>query len=287
METKSHHNIYIPSLGKNYYLPKELRYCDSQEFETFTELYLLFLNENINYETFRIQLIYKFLNIKPTKKKLTNTEQETIYSTIYEISELIDSFFIIEKNILKLKNNIIENPILFVQPFLTKYKGPKARLINTTFGQFQDAQNLYQLYNHTKKTKFLFQLLSTYYTKKYNKNKVETISEQWGKKIPLHKAFGFMLFYESTQQYITSSKVLWEGQVIDLSIIFNSENKSKSTIPGLGTKAIAFLIAESGVFGNYTELTQAPLWEVLLRLYDIHKRYLDEKRESQKQLTEQ
>lgn len=280
MEIKSHHTINIPQTNNYYYLPKELKHCTPKEAIIFTKLFLLWQSKKIDFETFKIQMCCKILKIKISKKP-HKLNTENIFYNIYKISELVNSFFNFENEKLSLKLNLVENPLPFIKIFLKKIFGPSARFSNTTFGQYEDASNLHQLFNFTNDNKFLYQLLATYYCKNYNKNHTEKIAKKLNKTIPLEQAYLFLLFFQSTQEYITSSKVLWEGQTIDLSILFANNYKSTSTIPGLGTKAIAFQIAESGVFGNLKELRAAPLWEVLLRLYDIHKRHLDEKRESE------
>ena len=89
-------------------------------------------------------------------------------------------------------------------------------------------------------------------------------------------AYAFFLFFDAFQNYVTSSKVIWESKQIDLSILFKSDSTIKSDLPGLGTKSLAFHISKSGIMGNLEHTRKQPLWEVLLLLYDLRKTELDE-----------
>lgn len=67
------------------------------------------------------------------------------------------------------------------------------------------------------------------------------------------------------------------GNEIDLNIIYQeTEHNMESNIPGLGWVSTLFDIAESGVFGNYEQVRATNMWSVLLRLYELKKRRLDE-----------
>ena len=131
-------------------------------------------------------------------------------------------------------------------------------------------------------------LMATFYLPKnqeYNSSKVEKLSKKF-KYIDFGCVYGFFLFFGSFQIYITSTIVLWEGKKIDFSILFkdnDNDDKSVSNIPGLGFKSIAYQLAESQVFGDLKTLRKENLWEVMLRLYDLRKRDLDNKAEIKEQ----
>jgi hypothetical protein len=57
---------------------------------------------------------------------------------------------------------------------------------------------------------------------------------------------------------------------------FPTDRKTvKSDYPDLGMKSMLYVIAESGIFGTEKEVRKAPLWEILVRMYDIRKRDFD------------
>lgn len=278
MSLDTHHIIEIPEKGITKYIPKELAYCNPSEFKDIAMLLFNWQSGQINYDDFRVQAIYKLLNLKKGKRKINSIELEAAFSNIDAISYLMDSFFNVTENKDKrIKLNIIENPVPYVKPVFLKISGPKARLTNTNFGQYEDACHYYYMYYRTHNARHLFLLFATYYqeSRTYSKDKTESKAEYFKTRIDFAQVYAFFLYFEAVQNYITSSKVMWEGKVIDLSILFSSTTKEKSELPGLGVKSLSFQIAESAVFGNLKELRSENLWEILLRLYDIRKRDLD------------
>lgn len=282
METETHHSIQIPSEDITVYLPKELAHCNSKEFKNVVGLMYQWQTGYLNYEEFRVQAAASLLNLEIKTIENETEEDQFFYANLYQISECIDTFFTKNKDgNLLIKQNFIDNHTPTVTPLSKKLHGPKARFSNVTFGQYEDALNLFQMYFRGKDKSYLYKLMATFYLAKnqeYNKQKIDKRSNLFKDFVDFGQVYGFFLFFGSFQEYVSSSKVLWENKVIDLSILFESqpgEKESKSKIPGLGFKSLAFQLAESGVFGNLKELRQENLWEVLLRLYDIRKRDLD------------
>lgn len=288
METATHHSIHIPTEGITKYIPKELAHCNGNEFKSIVSLLYQWKTGYYNYEEFRVQAAASLLNLKLDTKNETNQEDdEMFYSNLYRISELLDSYFTKnEDGNLLIKQDFIENHTPTVTPLTKKLYGPKARFSNVTFGQYEDALNLFQMYFRGKNKKYLYMLMATFYLAKnqpYKKEDVEKRIYLFQDHLHFGQVYGFFLFFGAFQEYVSSSKVLWENKVIDLSILFETnpnEKESKSKIPGLGFKSLAYQLAESGVFGKLSELRQENLWEVLLRLYDIRKRDLDAQAEA-------
>ena len=278
MSNNTHHIIEVPEKGIKKYIPTELGYCNPSEFRDVANLLFSWQIGSISYHEFRVQAIYLLLNLKRGKRKLNKLELEAAFSNIDSLSYLMDSFFdTTDRKDKRIKLNLTENPVPYIKPVFLKIYGPKARLINTNFGQYIDAVNKYHMYYRSHDIKFLYQLFAIYYQnpKSYKSDKVEKKAAYFKKNIDFAQVFSFFLYFEAVQSDITSSKLVWEGKVIDLSILFSSSGKEESSIPGLGVKSLSFQIAESGVFGNLNELRSENLWEILLRLYDIRKRDLD------------
>jgi len=286
MSLNTHHIIEIKEKGITKYIPKELAHCNPTEFKDIARLLFNWQSGSISYGDFRVQAIYVLLKLKKGKRKINELEIDIAFSNIERVSVLMDSFFQITDTLDKrIKLNITDNPVPFVKPVFLRIHGPKPRLTNTNFGQYEDASNSYHMYYRTHDTKYLYLLFATYYQdpRRYNNDQTESKATYFKKTIDFANVFSFFLFFEAFQNYVTSSKVMWEGNVIDLSILFSKVDESeKSELPGLGTKSLAFQIAESGVFGNLRELRSDKLWEVLLRLYDIRKRDLDNKAEQER-----
>ncbi|MFD2824810.1 hypothetical protein ACFS5M_14095 [Lacinutrix iliipiscaria] len=284
METATHHSIYIPDNNITRFVPKELAHCNKDEYKSVVNLLYLWQTGYYNYEEFRVQAICSILNIEIDQKQKASNKNEDLdfYANLYQISELIDTFFNkTEDGDLAIKQDFVINHTPYVRPVLKKYLGPQARFMNVSFGQYEDGLNLFQMYFRAKDKKYLYMLMATFYLKKneiYNKHQTEKRITLFKNHVDFGQVYGFFLFFGAFQEYVSSSRVLWENKVIDLSILFESqpdEKEHKSDIPGLGFKSLAFQIAESGVFGTLSDLRKENLWEVLLRLYDIRKRDLD------------
>ncbi len=82
--------------------------------------------------------------------------------------------------------------------------------------------------------------------------------------------------------YLNSASVEIAGNEIDLSIIFDPTSDFKSNIPSVGIRSTAHTIAQSGEFGDYEKVRQVPLGEIMLRMYEMKKAYLDEKAQTEK-----
>lgn len=287
METNTHHSIEVPKFGYERFIPKELAYCNSEEFKHVCALIYHWQLGTLHFGEFRVQCVHRILELIPGKRKLDHREMEAFHANIYQISELIDSFFNKgEDNKLELKQNFVHNHTPYVRPLFVKLTGPTERFTNVSFGQYVDGLNIFHLYIKTKNVKFLYQLMATFYMSaydQYNPDKTEKRAEIFEKYVDFGKVYGFFLLFGSMQSYITSSKVMVEGQVIDLSILFQeNEEGFKSDIPGLGVKSLSYQLAESQVFGNLNEVRKEKLWEILLRLYDVRKRDLDNQAQMKK-----
>ncbi len=280
MDSLTHHIIEIPDKGIVKYIPKELAYCNNDEFRDIAHLLQLWQMGSISYPDFRVQAIYLLLNLKKGDRKINQIDLDNAFSNIERISYLIDTFFTdTNDNDKRVKLNVVNNPVPNITPVSKRIKGPKARLSDTVFGQYEDASHAYQMYYSSGNQKYIWDIFAIYYQnpEKYNKKKTEEKAEYFKKYIDPAKVYAFFLFFDAFQNYVTSSKVIIEGKVIDLSILFVENKKAiKSKLPGLGTKSLAFHISKTGITGNLEETRKQPLWEILLLLYDIRKTEIDE-----------
>ena len=282
----------IPETGTRMYMPSDLSECDSRQYNEISFLIYELQNGKIPYDVFRIRAVYVLLNLKLVDAD-TSAHQETKMSNIYQISELVDSFF--EKgegeddgaNILK--QYYVHNPIKKVRPMLLPYYGPKDGFSNMQFGEYIDALHFFSEYHQTKEIVYLYHLMAVVYRKskhlyaftedcrvQHNPSTVERRSKKF-EKLFFGEVYGFFLLFASFQKYLITAKIYWQGRELDLSILFNTDDAEKSDIPGLGMKSTLYALAESGVFGTKRELEKENLWEVLMRMYDLTKRDLDHK----------
>ncbi len=278
----THHIIEIPEREITKYIPKELAFCNADEFVTMSGLLLQWQTKVIDYIELRVQAVYYFLNLKRGKRTINDMELEIMNSNLYQVSECIDSFFEkTDSGDLQIKLDIISNPLPNIKPTANVWHGPEDRFVNTTFGQYIDAVNVFHLYHRSNDIKHLNMLMAIYYlpiNKPYNPDKNKNRASLIKRFVDPNKVQAFFLYFSSFQKYITSSKVIWEGKVIDMSILFTSANDDfESSIPGLGVKSLAFAISESNIIGDIKDVHNEKLWEILLLLYDMRKKDQDAK----------
>ena len=279
--------LEIPQTGRRIDLPEDLSECDPQQYAEACVLIYKFQQKELSYEDFRVEMVYKLLNLKKGGGKLVQSAVEDMHSNIYQVSKLIDSFF--EKNEdghLVIKQYYINNHSQKISDAFRVWYGPTDGFDNVTFGEYIDGLNIYGNMKDGVTTELLYMLMATFYRgkgKEYDPVKVQKNARHF-KYVYFGRVYGFFLLFASFQQYLTSAIVTYQGMDLDLSILFEGgEEGVKSNIPGVGMLSVAHQLAESGVYGTMQGVRKANLWEVLLRLYDIRKRDLDHQAEVERQ----
>lgn len=304
------HSIEIDGQKKVLYIPSDLSECDSRQYIEMCELILLYQSEKISYEEMRIRAVYALLNMKHSERMDVITETNTL-SNIYLISELIDSFFEDNENSQKvIKQFYIHNPVPKITPLWKTHYGPSNGFSNITFGEYVDVLRLFMEFYKTGDFENLYLISAILYRRKkpflflrkrsnsyngdvrvpYNSNKVEQRVKAM-KSAPVGFIFGVYLLFASFQKYLTTAVLPWGDKEIDLSLLFlpqaGEESETSSDIPGIGMDSMAFSLAESGAFGNIKEVRNTALWEILVRMYDLRKRDLEEKQKTKQNGSDQ
>lgn len=292
--------LEIPHIKTTLYLPEDLSECDQKQYEDMCELIYRFNSGKIIYNTFKIQAIYKLLNLTQGDTKLSDDEDLNKNANIYQLSNLIDTFFETnEKGELTnvIKQNYINNHIPKIKPLWRTYYGPTDGFRNITFGEYTDAINLFVEFEKTKDEEYLRLLMAIFYRKKrpfhsiknwfkyktdvreaYNEDTIELRAKTF-QYLPMGQLYGFYLFVASFHKYLTNCVLHLNGQEINIGLLFQEppEKQVTSNLPGLGLKSIEYQLSETAVFGDYNKVRNTNLYEILIRLYDITKRDKDEK----------
>lgn len=271
-------HIEIPDKKKFLYMPENLAECDNKQYADFAKLLYMAQEKQITYDQLCYMAVYPLLNLKKSKKKSSEKVENII-----RISEYVDGFFNQDD-----EGNFTGVKLDFTKNFLPKYKlfrtyfGPEDGFSDVTFGQYLDGLDEYIYYSKTGDLNALRMLFSIFYLKKN-----ETYNYRVSKKralgifrfVDIRHLYGFFLFFSSMQTYVLQGEIMVMGNPIDLSIIFMKDEKDtfESSIPGTGFRNIITDMAESQVFGPYKEVGSTNLWVVLIRLYELKKKELDEK----------
>lgn len=293
------HTIEIPEAKIRRYIPSDLSQCDSQQYIDMCDLIFHFQNDAINYDQFRTHALYKLMKMKPCKSV---QDQEEKFANIFRLSELIDDFFEInDKGVKTIKQYYTHNPVPRFTPMLTTYYGPADQFRDMTFGEYRDGLRLFHDFHATADMHILTLLTAVFYREKksfhcikkhlalydgniregYNSNTLDERAKGF-KYAPIGFVYGFYLLFASFQKYIVDAKILWGGQEIDFSILFQSgtnQNSSQSAVAGIGMDSIAFSMAESGTFGTIKEVDRTNFWDIFVRMYDLRRTDLEREKQ--------
>ncbi|KFF24760.1 hypothetical protein [Chryseobacterium vrystaatense] len=269
--------IEIPEKNKFLYMPENLAECDAKQYADFSKLLWMAQEKQISYDQLCYMAVYPLLNLRKSKKKSPEK-----YENIIRLSEYIDNFFDKDED-----GNFTGIKLEFTKNYLPKYRlfysyyGPDDGFSDVIFGQYIDGLDEYIYYSKTGDIKSLRMLFSIFYLKKnevYNYRVSKKRAEGIFRYVDIRHLYGFFLFFSSMQSFVLQGEIMVMGNSIDLSIIFQPDSGGfESTIPGTGFRNIITDMAATQVFGPYKGVEKTNLWVVLIRLYELKKKELDDK----------
>jgi len=288
------HTIEIPEKKLKINVPEDLGECNDVQYINMCQLLFKYDNDQITWTEFKTHSIYYLMNMVPKNKSLGEDLDTLKYANISMLAELVESFFEVNDEGQKvIKQYYINNPIYKIRGAFKNYYGTSDEFNNVKSGEYVDALGHFADFNETHDINYLYLLLATFYREKeswfsrlfkpfstdkriaYNAERVPELAKTF-KYQPIGLVYGFYLLFASFQKYLGSAKIYVQGNEIDLSILFNNaEETTESELPGLNFKSILYTISESGTFGSLKEVEKIPLWELIIRMYDIRKRDLD------------
>lgn len=299
--------IESPETNFKAYMPSDLSECDARQYIEMCELIFLLQTQQIDFDELKTQAVYKLLNMVPSKKKPSGTkeqqqaEENNKFSNVYRLSEKIESFFDQgEENQKIIKQNYIHNPMPKFRPAWRTYYGPTDQFMNVKFGEYRDALRLFYEFNANGDINLLYDIVAIIYRPKkafhfirkhwpnydgdirqsYNSNHVEKCAKAF-RYAPIGFVYGVYLLFASFQKFIASANVPWGGKVLDFSILFQTDDDraNEEALPDVGMDAVMFMMAESGTFGNLKELDNTNVWMIWVRMYDIRRKDLEQKKQ--------
>ena len=284
------HTIKIPHINKTLEFPEYLGEFTSDQYIEFCKLMVQFLAGKLDYGTFRIHLVYKLLNMDHSRKVLKANDQEARNENIYRLSLFVDEYFdqseVDGKTVMSPVLSFVDTKIPYFEHKGTIYHGSKDALTNITFGEYREAINHYRDYVKNKDEHSLTMLVATLYREQkpatyenlqnnfegdrrleFISAAVEVRAEKL-KDLPEYFKYGVFLYFQSCQNYITTTtEVEIEGVKVNLSILFKPDGSNE---PGVGLPGLAMSLAETRVFGDEEQTDKTLLWKILLRLWQNH-----------------
>lgn len=302
------HTIEIPEANIKRYIPSDLSECDEQQYMDMCELIFRYQNDEIDYDEFLTHAAYKLMKMKPSKavdlELQTEAEKEAEeckFANISMVSELIKDFFEEDKTGKKIiQQYYTHNPVPKFKPLRTTYYGPSDSFMNMTFGEYTDGLRMFHDFHATGDMEILKMLTALFYRPKKAFHCIKKRMPKYDGDIrepynfhslgarakalnyaPIGFVYGFYLLFASFQKYLIDAKILWGGQEIDFSILFESGTGEQSTnqVPGIGMDSIAFSLAESGAFGNIEQVRNTNFWQIMVRMYDLRRTDLERQKQ--------
>lgn len=283
------HTLEIPEIKRTFNIPSHLGECEDEDYANVCELLYQYNHQQIDYFQFRVAAMYRLLNMKVSKRKHPQEVVDNKEQNIYRLSELLDSFFYTnDDGIPTLRQEFNHNPTLTIPCATSTLYGPEDYMIDITFGQYVEALNIFSTYTAQPDVDLLYMLAAIFFKKKgakYDESKVLFITETL-KTTGLGYIYGVYLSFASFQHHLTTAIVMWEGKEYDLSILFKSHEADGDTptptLPGLGMKSTAFMLAKSQILGNLEQVNNTTLGDVLLLMYELRKDDIEQKLQHKK-----
>lgn len=281
--------IDIPEAKKTLYMPEALDECDNRQYNDIAKLLYWFHCGDINLFEFKQNAVPILLGLKPLKRTYKSEndipdEDLAKYENVFRLSEFLDNFFEEEENeggqkLLRVKQYFTKN-FLPTYKLFRKYIGPEDGFTDVTFGQYLDGLEEFIYFSNSGDLQSLRTLFAIFYLRKgetYSYKLAKKRAESWFKYVDIRHLYGFYMFFSAMQLYFQSGQIEVMGNPIDLSIIYQEiEPGKKSNIQGIGMHSVLNDLAESGVFGAADSVRNTNLWTVLLRLYELKKKQIDE-----------
>jgi hypothetical protein len=162
-----------------------------------------------------------------------------------------------------------------------KYVGPKDLLADVTIYEFKEASWRIGKYAQTLNDMYLDELFAILYRRDRQKVKSSGREQEReienglrvAKRVPVGVKFMIYLFFLGCMNWMRDEPVEIDGREIDFGCLFpkaSANTGDKTDDDNTGMAGILFQMAESGVFGNMEETSRVSMWDVFLRLYQIH-----------------
>lgn len=284
------HSIEFPVINRRFWIPENMAECNRHQYLEMSKLVLFYQMGDISYQEFRVHGFYTLMNLKRSRSEMKIGEEQKM-ENIFHCSELLDSFFEVDDlGVKHLVQNYIHNPIKDVWYRLQKFYGPKDGFSKISYGELEDAAGELNNFRRFGEVKSLIKLFAIFYRKKGEKYSEIDMEKRihYFRYLDVRYVYGFYLLFISFFTFLTRDCVIMiDGKELDLRILFKESKEVEEVDPNdpdtLGLRSTSFQLAESGVFGNLEELREADAITVLVRMYDLLIRNMQEKKQMEAQ----
>lgn len=273
------HELSIPDVGLTLHIPENANECTPEQYGHLLTLFPQLVAGQLSPEEFRIRLAYRFLRMKPgrNKQKMAGVPSHQKLSNLWRIAQLFGGFLSLPADgSPQLNISTIRQFYPRIKHRGHTYFGAADALTSLTFIEFIHADVAARKYAESQDPAQLALLTALIYRKQKpwvfrlfgNKPYMPQAVEAQAAKKPLPALYqaAALNLYQSTLQWWGDGPIEINGTEVDLRLLWSGSGKSKSS-GSLTT--VLFSLAESGVFGTVKQTSEANLYDVLLRLYQV------------------
>jgi hypothetical protein len=242
-------------------------------------MYLSFRGE-IDIDMARKLAVDCLLNrVNGKRKPMTGDEANLYWGIESLLADSVNWLFRIDKNkdgteAMSINPKFCKQLIPAVRIRWRLYRGPKDLLSDFTIYQFKEASWRVGKYGETKDDQYLNEIFAVlYHTKKNNSEAKFQQRLKDAARVPAGVKFMAYLFIIGCLNWLKDEPVEIDGQEINFGCLFGKgveKDGLKDKGGDTGMAGILFQMAESGVFGNLEQTSKVAMWDVFLRLYQIH-----------------
>lgn len=152
------------------------------------------------------------------------------------------------------------------------YLGPKDLLADLTIFEFKEASWRVGKFAETRDERYLDEIFAVLY---FRQKALSNSQINRSRRVPGGVKFMIYLFFLGCMNWMREESIEIDGQEICFGCLFpkaspNASQGGEKKSGDTGMAGILFQMAESGVFGNMEQTSNVSMWDVFLRLYQIH-----------------
>ena len=285
------HTIEIPDIKFKAEIPAGIEEMNRKQYIKYSGLLAKLLNKEISFDQLKTEMVFTFMKIRKDKlkyEKLAAEQKFNISANVYKIGELLDYFFTLEDDKIKVNLSWTKSLIRRISSRIFFYYGPKDALTDITFLEYKDANSYYRKFSETHDESDLNRLIAVLYRPmimghkfKYNPDKIEKRANRIGK-IPYNIRFGIFLFYTACEEFLRTGSFKADGNTINLEILYTVTTKEKKLADKVkhkdetGLTGLANSLAKTGIYGTVDKVYSQNLYDVLILLYQQRIEYLNQ-----------
>lgn len=286
------HKIEFGNITREF--PENISEMTAPQYRYFAYLEMLRQSGKITMERLEVLFIYFVLNMVRT------TDGEKAIENITLLRQLVKPYFVEQRYKGKVAQvvdlNFLNNPLPVIQCGRKKLYGPADALQDCSYEEvFIHGQNALIEFSNTRESSALDNLVAALYRPKKRslpwekKKRPRFDPETMEDVLPLVQQlrpeikFGVYLFFASCQKFITTADALdiGGGTTVNVAQLFKPDPSQKSGA-GIGSVGIIYSLAESGVFGDAKETARQGVYDVLIRMVQLHEQAKEMKRHAKR-----